>query len=52
MTEIRKGNAIVRIHNEENEARVKDATTRFLKKVVAIRKKRRREAECASPMTQ
>ena len=52
MTEIRTRNAIVRIHNKEDEARVKDATTRFLKKVVAVRKKRRSETRCVSQMTQ
>lgn len=42
MTEYRVGNAVVRIHGEADQEKLKAATEKFLKKVHTARKQKRK----------
>lgn len=44
VTEYRVGNAIVRIHGEVDQERLKTATEKFMKKVHKARKQKRKES--------
>lgn len=43
MTEYKIGNAVVRIHGEADQEKLKTATEKFMKKVHKIRKQKRKE---------